>query len=280
MVDSLYGNQAGRRGIRLGKFKHAHEISVEEDILDDFRNHTFSPELDNILQPHREILLSIFSKPWKDNKAIPAVEYILNSVKGKTIPYAGDLSLLEQAQIMNWFYNKIPLARGHLTEWVGLPPHAHAITIVIASRNERELRDNPNFPTDAPEAKQLQTLWDWAWCLQRTQCRVPVADVDRECLGLLEQWMFESSDAAGLAGDEQWGLDAGHHQDRWQPYIGLPAEWSSYRSGKEDDEKYRRGLNFSVDGLSGDEASAHKPLRSAHIQPKPRKRTVLVAVKA
>ncbi|KAJ7127204.1 hypothetical protein C8R44DRAFT_617728, partial [Mycena epipterygia] len=47
-------------------------------------------------------------------------------------------------------------------------------------------------------------------------------DVDHECLGLLEQWMFESSDRAGIAGEEQWGLDAGKNQGGWVPYTGLP----------------------------------------------------------
>ncbi|KAJ7507612.1 hypothetical protein B0H11DRAFT_1635769, partial [Mycena galericulata] len=51
-------------------------------------------------------------------------------------------------------------------------------------------------------------------------------DVDRECLSLLEERMFESSDTAGDAGDHQWGLDAGAHQGRWNPYVGLPAGWS------------------------------------------------------
>ncbi|KAJ7665564.1 hypothetical protein B0H17DRAFT_951526 [Mycena rosella] len=54
---------------------------------------------------------------------------------------------------------------------------------------------------------------------------VPIVntDVDLECLSLLEEWMFECTDKAGIAGDEQWGLDAGHHQDCWVPYEGTPS---------------------------------------------------------
>ncbi|KAG1760952.1 hypothetical protein EDD22DRAFT_899027, partial [Suillus occidentalis] len=39
-------------------------------------------------------------------------------------------------------------------------------------------------------------------------------DVDLECLGIPEQRMFELSLAAGAAGNEQWGKDAGAHQDQ------------------------------------------------------------------
>ncbi|KAG1765532.1 hypothetical protein EDD22DRAFT_880377, partial [Suillus occidentalis] len=39
-------------------------------------------------------------------------------------------------------------------------------------------------------------------------------DVDLECLGILEQRMVELSAAAGAAGNEQWGKDAGAHRDQ------------------------------------------------------------------
>ncbi|KAG2145835.1 hypothetical protein DEU56DRAFT_731980 [Suillus clintonianus] len=51
-------------------------------------------------------------------------------------------------------------------------------------------------------------------------------DIDLECLGILEQQMFELSLAAGAAGNEQWEKDAGAHQDRWNPYEGLPEHWN------------------------------------------------------
>ncbi|KAJ3723720.1 hypothetical protein C8R42DRAFT_536820, partial [Lentinula raphanica] len=46
-------------------------------------------------------------------------------------------------------------------------------------------------------------------------------DVDMECLRTLETQMFMRSGEAGIAGWCQWGLDAGHHQDNWNPYEGL-----------------------------------------------------------
>ncbi|KAF9562489.1 hypothetical protein CPC08DRAFT_609038, partial [Agrocybe pediades] len=47
-------------------------------------------------------------------------------------------------------------------------------------------------------------------------------DVDKECLEAFEEIMFENSKLAGIAGNYQWGLDAGDHQDGWNPYAGLP----------------------------------------------------------
>ncbi|KAG1778197.1 hypothetical protein EV702DRAFT_968573, partial [Suillus placidus] len=31
---------------------------------------------------------------------------------------------------------------------------------------------------------------------------------------------------SGSAGNYQWGLDAGSHQDGWDPYAGLPSHWN------------------------------------------------------
>ncbi|KZP27480.1 hypothetical protein FIBSPDRAFT_730615 [Athelia psychrophila] len=48
-------------------------------------------------------------------------------------------------------------------------------------------------------------------------------DVDGECLADLEHLLFENSAAAGLAGNQQWGLDAGPHQHNWDPYVHFPS---------------------------------------------------------
>ncbi|KAG1765239.1 hypothetical protein EDD22DRAFT_755237, partial [Suillus occidentalis] len=51
-------------------------------------------------------------------------------------------------------------------------------------------------------------------------------DVDLECLSVFEQRLFEKSAQSGSAGNYQWGLDAGNHQDGWDPYAGLPSYWN------------------------------------------------------
>ena len=50
-------------------------------------------------------------------------------------------------------------------------------------------------------------------------------DVKHECLAKLEKEMFECSLAAGIAGEYQWGLDTGEHQEAWNPYDSLPYHW-------------------------------------------------------
>ncbi|KAG2337441.1 hypothetical protein BDR05DRAFT_970198, partial [Suillus weaverae] len=39
--------------------------------------------------------------------------------------------------------------------------------------------------------------------------------------------MFEDSEEAGPAGNQQWGchLDAGQHHRRWNVYLNIPNEW-------------------------------------------------------
>ncbi|KAJ6516560.1 hypothetical protein C8R47DRAFT_960861 [Mycena vitilis] len=46
------------------------------------------------------------------------------------------------------------------------------------------------------------------------------------CLNVFEERLFEYSLAAGRAGNQQWGLDAGPHQDNWNPYANIPAHWN------------------------------------------------------
>ncbi|TFK82623.1 hypothetical protein K466DRAFT_499985, partial [Polyporus arcularius HHB13444] len=37
--------------------------------------------------------------------------------------------------------------------------------------------------------------------------------------------LFEFSPESGDAGFYQWGLDAGHHQDGWEPFNLLDSRW-------------------------------------------------------
>lgn len=44
------------------------------------------------------------------------------------------------------------------------------------------------------------------------------ADVDLEAIKHLDHAMFDMSEMAGMAGNLQWGLDIGMHEDNWLPY--------------------------------------------------------------
>ncbi len=65
-------------------------------------------------------------------------------------------------------------------------------------------------------------------------------DVDRECIKRLEEEIFEVSERAGIAGNHQWGLDAGDNQ-YWNPYDGY---WHTGER-EEDEEETRVSLLYS-----------------------------------
>ena len=52
----------------------------------------------------------------------------------------------------------------------------------------------------------------------------------------------------GTAGDYQWGLDAGDHQDAYNPYDGLPDHWIHIDrvENYDNDEKVSDTLKFIV----------------------------------
>ncbi|KAF9529533.1 hypothetical protein CPB83DRAFT_834956 [Crepidotus variabilis] len=91
-------------------------------------------------------------------------------------------------------------------------------------------------------------------------------DVEKESLELLEEQMFEMSKQAGVAGNRQWGLDAGSHQDDWNPYGGLPEHWDlqNYTAG---DDECLEGPNYkAVEKIQPITQSGHK----TRPKPKPR----------
>ncbi|KZP22593.1 hypothetical protein FIBSPDRAFT_738735 [Athelia psychrophila] len=88
----------------------------------------------------------------------------------------------------------------------------------------------------ASPREQEAFLWVAAWDFQRTTPLRLVVDVDLECLGLLEERMFENSGRVGASGNQQWGLDVGAHQALWNPYTDLPMEWEKNDRGSHDSE--------------------------------------------
>jgi len=93
---------------------------------------------------------------------------------------------------------------------------------------------------------QIPDLFRKAWEVQVTG--VPTVlkdvDVDKECLESLEEEMFENTDRTGVSGNEQWGLDVGHHQGGWNPYIDAPKLWDGKkREGNEGELEVRLTWN-------------------------------------
>ena len=53
--------------------------------------------------------------------------------------------------------------------------------------------------------------------------------------------MFERTERTGVSGNWQWGLDAGHHQDGWDPTFGVPVTWDdTKREGSESEREVRQ----------------------------------------
>ena len=84
-------------------------------------------------------------------------------------------------------------------------------------------------PEDKPENEHhlLQRSWEVQVNTNFEDLPLQLADVDGECIRALERRMFEQSEAAGLAGFYQWGLDAGDHQNAWDPYANIPHDWNA-----------------------------------------------------
>lgn len=192
-------------------------------------------------------VLSFLKKSEKNGHQTP------QSIKSGTVPHAGDLTLLDQARTANWFFHKITDGHSDSSEWFGRAPLAHAYTLLLTSRKRdffvkqlettgkedlhkteplagvsddedaQATSDNEDYKgIDAEEA----LLWGKAWDFQCQSACMPAAiDVDVECLSVLEEKLFERSLRAGPAGNQQWGLDVGRHQDGWSPYLGLPLYW-------------------------------------------------------
>jgi hypothetical protein len=224
----------------LGKWKHPDEVESAEDILADPSSIPYSAEVNKALTPARKILGNILTSPNEDpGEYVHAKAWLEDQGKevDDIIPYVGTLSVIERAQIANWFETHVSLTKEARVLWMTRLPIAHAHTIFIAFR----IRKDPCYKT-----LTIPDLFLKAWEAQLTG--VPTilknVDVDRECVEFLEEEMFENTDRTGASGNEQWGLDVGHHQGGWNPYIDAPKLWDGKkREGDESELEVRLTRN-------------------------------------
>ena len=109
---------------------------------------------------------------------------------------------MDRAQIANWFETHIAIDKKIRHTWLGLLPLAHTFTLFIGS----QLLENPPRKTDMAKLSH-QELLRMAWEIQEdgdVKMLWQEVDVECECLGKLEEEMFERSQAAGIAGEYQW----------------------------------------------------------------------------
>ena len=184
-------------------------------------------EINESLLPHIDSLRELLRNPeLADVHSVPAVNFLRHGNRyplRTLIPFTGNLSVVERAQISNWFETHIAIDKKLRHMWLGLLPLTHTYTLYIRS----QLLQKPPRKTDMTKLSDREQL-EMAWEIQgngNVELLWQEVDVECECLAKLEEEMFERSEAAGISGEYQWGLDAGDHQDAWNPYEGLPDHW-------------------------------------------------------
>ena len=204
-----------------------------EDILADPSTIPYGAEVDKALSPARDRLREILLSPDDvPSEEVPAKKWLEDQKKSLTktlIPFVGALSVSERAQIANWFETHISLTQDTRVLWLGRLPIAHAHTVFIAFR----MHQDPHYKG---LRANLRELFSKAWEVQLTGAPTILnsIDIDAESMETLEEEMFEHSNRTGPSGNEQWGLDVGHHQDGWNPYSGVPKTWhEKKREGNE-----------------------------------------------
>lgn len=234
---------------QLGKWQHACDTPQQEAIIAEFRDQPFTTEIDEALLPYIPLLDSILRIPDSGTRRriIPVLDWLRDNKDHKfeygipsgTVPYTGDLSPLEQAQVANWFYYSIPDTQTDINKWLGAPALTHAYTIFIVTRNTDIFMGS--YPLDFQQANPNEReafLWSSAWEYLKDPNTFykPVIDFDLECLAILEEQMFEYSARVGISGNQQWGLDKGDCQGRWNPYM---ESWVPGDREANDDEEIK-----------------------------------------
>ncbi|KAJ7756899.1 hypothetical protein B0H14DRAFT_2238437, partial [Mycena olivaceomarginata] len=200
----------------LGKWKHAGESNMDEDVLEGFRQVPYTDEVETALRPHLAQLQKLHNNPTGDHPGIPAVAVALENLRrAGGIPAVGDLLPIDCVRVANWFYNNVSGAAD-----------SHAYTILIAHRNRDSIASAIKQEAGYAHMDRQSAILVIAWSYQVSRHRFMYTDVDKECLSTFEERLFEYSKRTGVAGYHQWGLDAGPHQDGWNPYHNLPYEWN------------------------------------------------------
>ncbi|KAJ7587306.1 hypothetical protein C8J56DRAFT_1051611 [Mycena floridula] len=93
------------------------------------------------------------------------------------------------------------------------------------AQKSAEFLADPECPEHDDEQRLLEFPPDRSWDDQNEiHKKKEAVDIVLEALKGLEERMFEYSQAAGIAGNKQWGLDPGPHQDDWSPFITLHSQ--------------------------------------------------------
>ena len=166
-----------------------HEIPSAEDILADPSFASYTPEMDVALAPFVTTLQALLTKPEQVTN-IQAKTWLENQRKNiatTIIPYTGNLSVTERAQLGNWFEVHVALKDKSLRRhWLSILPFAHTCTLWLAALQHRNKAKLQKFGVSINK-QELEAAWE----LQTTQICKSCVDVDRECLERLEEAMLK-----------------------------------------------------------------------------------------
>jgi hypothetical protein len=216
-------------------------VPTLEDILSDPSTIPYTPDIHTALAPSIQVLQKILLNPEdQDAEGIPAKKWLEGQGKNVgtgIVPFTGNLSVIERAKLGNWF--EIHIATGDQSlrrHWLGLLPFAHTCTLWLVSLIHKHKGDLQKFDTN-DDKEVLQAAWKEQTTISSEKIWMDGVDVDKESLERLEEEMFERSVLAGIAGNYQWGLDAGDHQGNWNPYGGSEHLHIDDRESDEDEHE-------------------------------------------
>jgi hypothetical protein len=220
----------------------AEEISIKDDFLINPMSLPYNTEIRKVLQPHLRILQNLALDPdsISSHDYIPVLQY--KGRKNEWKNFFGGVTLDDQARINNYMHRQLKNLPKNFHPSIMDLPLAHAWTLLVAHRYHSDflnMKDCPSNNFIALEKFILDQAWNrlnvYTGLSLDGSVKLEPVDVDMEAIELLDWAMFDRSKEAGLAGNQQWGLDKGGHEDGWNPYN--PA-------GPETDNEIWKGSNF------------------------------------
>lgn len=148
----------------------------------------------------------------------------------------GDLTPTEVGQIVSWLSSNV---KKDPSQFMRGAAYFHAITIVLSMKH--------SIP--------LSSAWTDYQLNYKKNCHsvgsaLAYRRIEQLALQHLEEEMFDCRPSAGLAGNCQWGLDVGYHQNRWDPYSDISDEWKEGQIiddySHPDFEEYNAALTVSL----------------------------------
>ncbi|KAF5387469.1 hypothetical protein D9757_007782 [Collybiopsis confluens] len=172
--------------------------------------------------------------------------------KGDWRNYCGGITQDDEARLNNYIYKQITKMSTPHPSSLGLC-FAHARTLLVAHRYRSEFLEMTNCPSSNIDGEAenfiLQEAWkrldEYTGRSLDGSVKIEPADVDMEAMVLFDWAMFDRSKKAGVAGNMQWGLDVGMHEENWNPYFPEgPEIYEELRKGNQSELKFGPAFNM------------------------------------